>query len=62
MNYIIYIQRRKYSMNNFRNKNAITLVALVITIIIMLLLAVVAIQLTIGENGLIAKSTQAKTQ
>lgn len=49
-------------MNNFRNKNAITLVALVITIIIMLLLAVVAIQLTIGENGLIAKSTQAKTQ
>ena len=49
-------------MNNFKNKNAITLVALVITIIIMLLLAVVAIQLTLGENGLIAKSTQAKTQ
>ena len=49
-------------MNNFRNKNAITLVALVITIIIMLLLAVVAIQLTLGENSLIAKSVQAKTQ
>ena len=29
-------------MNNFKNKNAITLVALVITIIIMLLLSVVA--------------------
>ena len=38
------------------NKNGITLIALVITIIIMLLLAAVAIQLTLGENGLIAKS------
>ena len=49
-------------MKKFKNKNAITLVALVITIIIMLLLAVVAIQMAIGENGLIAKATQAKTQ
>lgn len=49
-------------MKIFKNKNAITLLALVITIIIMLLLAVVAIQLTLGENGLIAKSIQAKTQ
>lgn len=40
------------------NKNGITLIALVITIIIMLLLAAVAIQLTLGENGLIAKSIQ----
>ena len=48
-------------MKKFKNKNAITLVALVITIIIMLLLAVVAIQMAIGENGLIAKATQAKT-
>lgn len=49
-------------MKIFKNKNAITLLALVITIIIMLLLAGVAIQMAIGENGLIAKSTQAKTQ
>lgn len=49
-------------MKIFKNKKAITLLALVITIIIMLLLAGVAIQITIGENGLIAKSTQAKTQ
>lgn len=49
-------------MNNFKNKNAITLVALAITIIIMLLLAVVAMQLALGENGLIAKATQAKIQ
>ena len=49
-------------MNNFKNKNAITLVALAITIIIMLLLAVVAMQLALGENGLIAKATQAKSE
>ena len=49
-------------MKKFKNKNAITWVARVITIIIMLLLAVVAIQMAIGENGLIAKAAQAKTQ
>ena len=49
-------------MKKFKNKNAITLVALVITIIIMLLLAVVAIQMAIEKNGLIAKAAQAKTQ
>ena len=49
-------------MKIYKNKNGITLIALVITIIIMLLLAAIAIQLTLGENGLIAKSTQAKIQ
>ena len=49
-------------MKKLKNNNAITLIALVITIIIMLLLAAVAIQLTFGENGLISKSTQAKYQ
>ena len=50
-------------MKNRKNKNAITLIALVITIVIMLLLAGVAIQMTMGENGLIAKSKEAqKTQ
>lgn len=41
-----------------KNNNGITLLALVITIIIMLLLAGLAIQLTFGENGLIVKSIQ----
>ena len=41
-------------------RKGITLLALVITIVIMLLLAGVAIQMTMGENGLIAKSNQAK--
>lgn len=49
-------------MNKLKNTNAITLLALVITIIIMLLLAAVAIQMTFGENGLIIKATQAKIQ
>lgn len=47
-------------MKNRKNKNAITLIALVITIVIMLFLAAVAIQMTMGENGLIAKSTKAQ--
>ena len=47
-------------MENRKNKNAITLIALVITIVIMLLLAAVAIQMTMGENGLIAKSKEAQ--
>ncbi len=44
------------------NKKGITLLALVITIVIMLLLAGVAIQMTMGENGLIAKSVQAQKE
>ena len=38
-------------MKNRKKKNAITLLALVITIVIMLLLAGVAIQMTMGEIG-----------
>ena len=49
-------------MKIYKNKNGITLIALVITIVIMLLLAAVAIQLTIGENGLIVKATKAKAE
>ena len=49
-------------MKNRKKKNAITLLALVITIVIMLLLAGVAIQMTMGENGLIAKSEQAQKE
>ena len=36
-----------------RYKEGITLIALVITIVIMLLLAGVAIQMSLGENGII---------
>ena len=43
-----------------KKKNVMTLLALVITIVIMLLLAGVAIQMTMGENGLIAKISSSK--
>ena len=49
-------------MLNIKKKNAITLLALVLTIVIMLLLAAIAIQMTLGENGLIVKSTQAQKE
>ena len=45
-------------MKRIKRKNAITLIALVITIIVMLLMAGVAIQMAMGENGLIVKSIQ----
>lgn len=46
---------------NKRNKG-ITLIALVVTIIVMLILAGIAISLTIGENGIIRKAGEAGTQ
>ena len=49
-------------MKGLQKKKGITLIALVITIVIMLLLAGVAIQMTIGENGLISKTNQAKVE
>ena len=49
-------------MKKRKKKNAITLLALVITIVIMLLLAGVAIQMAFGENGLIIKANQAKLE
>ena len=49
-------------MLNMKKKNAVTLLALVLTIVIMLLLAGIVIQITLGENGLIAKSTQAQKE
>lgn len=45
-----------------KRSKGITLLALVITIVIMLLLAGVALQMAMGENGLIVKSTQAKRE
>ena len=41
-----------------KNKKGITLIALVITIIILLILAAVAIQLALGDNGLIGKARE----
>ena len=43
-----------------RNENGITLIALVITIIVLIILAGIAISMTIGENGIFTKAKEAK--
>lgn len=43
-----------------RNEKGVTMVALVITIIVLIILAGVSINVTIGDNGLITKAKQAK--
>lgn len=65
--------RQKYintSMSNVPSSNiqgptsntAITLVALVITIIVLLILAGITINMVVGENGIFAKATGAKNK
>ena len=47
-------------MKTFKSNKGITLIALVITIIVLLILAGVTINVLLGENGVITKTTQAK--
>jgi len=49
-------------MKNLKNEKAITLIALVITIIVLLILAGVSISMLTGENGILQKADAAKTQ
>ena len=60
------MNKRKYETiveqkqhKKLKNKNGITLIALVITIIVMLILAGVSLNATIGENGIISKAKDA---
>ena len=46
----------------FKNSKGITLVALVITIVVLLVLAGIALSLTLGENGIINKAKEAKNK
>ena len=46
---------------NKKNNNGITLIALVITIIVLLILAGVTISMLSGENGILIQATKAKT-
>ena len=47
---------------NKRNARGITLIALVITIIVLLILAGVTIAALSGDNGILKRATQAKTK
>ena len=49
----------KFSLINIKNKNGITLIALVISIIVMLILAGVSLNATIGDNGIITQAQNA---
>ena len=46
-------------MIKYRSKNGITLVALVVTIIVLLILATVSVQVLTGDNGLLTKTETA---
>lgn len=45
----------------FKGQKGITLISLVVTIVILIILAAVAISMTIGDNGLFNKAKQGKT-
>ena len=47
---------------NTYNSRGITLIALVVTIIVLIILAGVSINLVLGDNGIITKAKQAKTE
>ena len=49
----------KMNINDFNNKSGITLIALVISIIVMLILAGVSLNATIGDNGIITQAQNA---
>ena len=49
-------------MKKMRNQKGVTLVALVVTIIVLIILAGININLLLGENGLITKAQEAKKQ
>ena len=50
---------KKEKSKQLKNKNGITLIALVVTIIVLIILAAVSISLILGENGIITKSRDA---
>ena len=52
----------KYQKKKFKETKAITLIALVITIIILLILAGITISAITGENGLLSSALKAKEE
>ena len=48
--------------NNMKKNKGITLVALVVTIVVLLILAGVSINLVLGNNGVISKAKEAETK
>ena len=57
----MFLYKNTNLINN-KNTNGITLIALVITIIVLLILAGVTIATLMGDNGILTKAQQAKTE
>ena len=53
------IQRKEMQKNS---NSGITLIALVVSIIVLLILAGISIQMLTGDNGVLQKATDAKTK
>ena len=53
---------KKTNKKSKSKENGITLIALVITIIVLLILAGVSISMLTGQNGILSKTTEAKKQ
>ena len=53
-------ERKLFQGNGKKSNKGITLIALVISIIVMLILAGVSLNATIGENGIVTKAQNAK--
>ena len=43
-----------------KNQKGITLIALVVTIIVLIILAGIAVSMTVGDNGIFTKAKEAK--
>lgn len=50
----------KKKLTQLKSKNGITLIALVVTIIVLIILAGVSISLVLGDNGIVTKSKEVK--
>ena len=55
-------QKMKQARNLVKRKNGITLIALVVTIIVLIILAGVSINMVIGENGILTRASDASKQ
>ena len=56
------MNKQKLTNKKLKSNKAITLIALVITIVVLIILAGVAINLAINNNGIFTKAKEAKTQ
>ena len=55
-------QKKRNKKIFLKKENGITLIALVVTIVVLLILAGVSIRLVLSDNGIISKAKQAKLQ